>query len=72
MQQGPAPDLKVGLCRSCRHARVVRSDRGSVFYQCRRSFTDPAYAAYPRLPVLRCPGYEREASETGASGNSTS
>ena len=47
-----------GLCSSCRHARQVRSDRGSVFYQCLRSAYVPRYPKYPRLPVLRCPGYE--------------
>ena len=47
-----------GLCTNCRHARRVQSDRGSVFYLCERSLTDPAYAKYPRLPVLRCAGYQ--------------
>ena len=60
------PDLEIGLCRACRHVRVVRSDRGSVFYQCRRSFTDPAYPAYPRLPVLRCAGYESQPDAAAA------
>ena len=49
---------RVGLCFSCQHARVVRSDRGAVFYQCQLAATDPRYAQYPRLPVLRCPGHE--------------
>ena len=48
----------VGLCSSCRHARQVPSDRGSVYYYCHRSVHDPHYPKYPRLPVLRCPGYE--------------
>jgi len=52
------PGVEVGLCEGCRYVRVVRSDRGSVFYQCRRSQTDARYPAYPRLPVLRCAGYE--------------
>jgi hypothetical protein len=38
---------------------VIESERGSVFYLCQRSRTDPAYPKYPRLPVLRCAGYER-------------
>jgi hypothetical protein len=37
----------------------VRTGRGSEFSLCRRSRTDPAYAKYPRVPVLRCPGFER-------------
>ena len=48
-----------GLCATCIHKREIRSDRGSVFIQCGRSFTEPQYDKYPRLPVLRCPGYER-------------
>ena len=48
----------IGLCETCRHCRVIRSDRGSEFYLCERSFTEPEYAKYPRLPVLRCAGYE--------------
>jgi hypothetical protein len=30
----------------------------SVFVQCARAKTDPAFARYPRLPVVACPGYE--------------
>jgi hypothetical protein len=57
---------RVGLCFSCQHMRLVRTDRGSTFYQCQRSATDPRYPKYPRLPVLRCPGYggKEEAPES--------
>lgn len=51
---------EVGLCDSCQHARQVRSDRGSVFYFCKRSDTDPNFPKYPALPLLECPGYETE------------
>ena len=54
---------RVGLCVSCRYSRLVRTDRGSVFYQCERSATDPRYAKYPRLPILVCPGYESDPSK---------
>jgi hypothetical protein len=38
----------------------VRNTRGSVFSLCRRSRTEPdKYPRYPRLPVVRCDGYER-------------
>jgi hypothetical protein len=50
-------DPAIGLCATCLHCRVVKSDR-SVFYMCRRSLTEPEYRKYPPLPVLRCPGYE--------------
>jgi len=59
--QDPAPDggdEKAGLCRSCLHVRLVKTGRGSTFYLCRRAETDPRFARYPRLPVVRCPGFE--------------
>ena len=48
----------IGLCAACRHARVVQSSHGSTYYLCRLAETDPRFAKYPRLPVLRCAGYE--------------
>ena len=48
----------LGLCVDCRFMRQIISDRGSEFYQCLRSATDPSFPRYPRLPVLRCSGYE--------------
>ena len=47
-----------GLCARCQHLRRGHSQRGSTFYLCRRSATDPRYPKYPPLPVLDCPGYE--------------
>jgi GNAT superfamily N-acetyltransferase len=38
----------------------VDSARGSRFYLCGRSHTDPRFPKYPRLPVRDCAGYERE------------
>ena len=49
---------EAGLCVCCRYARVVQSDRGSIFYQCRRSSSEPGFPRYPRLPVLECSGFE--------------
>ena len=51
---------KVGLCADCRHARLVESDRGSVFWRCELSVSDPSFPKYPRLPVRECRGYEVE------------
>ncbi|HLY09600.1 MAG TPA: hypothetical protein VKW04_09880 [Planctomycetota bacterium] len=51
-------ELRAGLCASCRHLKKNRSDRGSIFYYCRRSESDPAFPKYPSLPVLRCRGHE--------------
>jgi hypothetical protein len=56
-----------GLCATCRFARVIRNDRGSTFYLCGKSFEDPSFPKYPRLPVVACSGYERQpAAEMGA------
>jgi hypothetical protein len=54
-----------GLCASCRHARVVPG-ANTRFWLCERSRTDPRFPRYPRLPVVRCPGYE----PAGAPGDS--
>ncbi|HEV8244890.1 MAG TPA: hypothetical protein VGP93_03945 [Polyangiaceae bacterium] len=51
---------RVGLCATCRHARVVRSSKNSEFWLCQRSQLEPEYAKYPRLPVVRCAGHEKE------------
>jgi hypothetical protein len=50
-------DSAVGLCLDCANVKVVRSDRGSIFYSCRLSATDSGFPKYPRLPVLICRGY---------------
>jgi hypothetical protein len=47
-----------GLCASCIHARQIESERGSIFWMCKRSATDASFPKYPRLPVLECRGYE--------------
>jgi hypothetical protein len=55
----------LGLCATCRHARRVASARGSVFSLCARSADDPRFAKYPRLPVLRCAGFEPREARSG-------
>ncbi|HKZ86147.1 MAG TPA: hypothetical protein VJ793_21135 [Anaerolineae bacterium] len=57
----------VGLCRTCRHVKVIESARGSTFYLCRLSETDPRFAKYPRLPVIRCAGYVAKQDEESKS-----
>ena len=51
---------QAGLCESCRHARRIESDRGSVFYLCELSTSDPRFPKYPALPVIRCSGYKSQ------------
>jgi hypothetical protein len=49
---------RVGLCVTCRHASRIANPRGSIFYLCERSRTDPGFPRYPRLPVIACIGWE--------------
>jgi hypothetical protein len=48
----------VGLCATCKHAKVIRSAKGSFFLMCRLAQTSPRFEKYPPLPVLHCLGYE--------------
>ena len=52
-----AEGAAAGLCAGCRHLQIITSDRGSRFYLCRLSFTDPRFRRYPPIPVLQCQGY---------------
>jgi hypothetical protein len=52
-----AERMRAGLCAACVHARRIESDRGSVFYMCGLSESDPGYPKYPRLPVIQCRGF---------------
>jgi hypothetical protein len=53
-----ARDSNAGLCPGCAHSRRVDSARGSTFFLCELSRTDPRFPKYPRLPVLTCAGYQ--------------
>lgn len=54
----PQENPRIGQCATCVHSREIRSDRGSVFYQCGLSASDARFPKYPRLPVLACSGYQ--------------
>jgi len=54
----PNERQRVGLCAECAHGHRVVSAKGSEFWLCAKSDTDPRFAKYPRLPVLECGGYE--------------
>jgi GrpB-like predicted nucleotidyltransferase (UPF0157 family) len=51
-----------GLCADCVHARLIESDRNSVFLLCNLSLTDTRFPKYPRLPLLSCSGYQSKAT----------
>ena len=61
---GQAPGSSAGLCDRCVNMQRVTTARGSRFYLCRLSFTDPRFARYPPIPVLSCPGFARAAPES--------
>ncbi len=53
------PAVPAGLCDRCVHQRLVGTTRGTVYSLCERSQREPhAYPRYPRLPVLRCAGFD--------------
>lgn len=54
---------RAGLCADCLHARGIESSRGSVFLLCELSKSDAHFTKYPRLPVLSCPGYEKNVKQ---------
>ena len=53
----PKPPNSPGLCETCAHGKKIVSDRGSTFWQCALSATDPHFPKYPRLPVVECAGF---------------
>ncbi len=62
MERAAEPALgreRAGLCADCTHALHIESSRGSTFLFCQLSRSDPWFAKYPRLPMLSCPGYEK-------------
>ncbi len=56
-------DPSLGLCGSCRYRRGVIGRRGATYVLCRRAESDSNYPKYPRLPMLRCAGYEERERE---------
>jgi hypothetical protein len=54
---------RAGICAECSFAKRIQSERGSIFWMCERSASDPGYAKYPRLPVMRCAGFSLKSAE---------
>ncbi|MBS60454.1 MAG: hypothetical protein CL606_03990 [Anaerolineaceae bacterium] len=50
-------NVGIGLCVTCKHLRVVTSDRGSHFVMCNLARRNKQYEKYPVLPVLSCNGH---------------
>lgn len=53
-------EARAGLCATCAHVQIVSSSKGSTFFLCTLSETDPRFRKYPALPVLSCAGYQRK------------
>ena len=61
MEQVPGVSVdpkSVGLCLDCANVKVIRSDRGPVYYLCGLAATNPLFRKYPPLPVITCSGYQ--------------
>lgn len=57
--------IPFGLCDGCVHQRRVGNTRGSTFSLCGRARTDDRFPKYPRMPVLRCAGFEPGRADDG-------
>ena len=66
---GDTKTMDAGLCGDCVHARRIESERGSVFWMCQLSATNPNFAKYPRLPVLSCAGYSHKSVRSNEQKN---
>ena len=62
----PADPLRMnaGLCDTCKHQKVVRNTRGSVFSMCERSKTDAALPEVPAAAGEGVPGLRQRVSLT--------
>ena len=70
-RSGQADGSRAGLCERCAHVQIVTSARGSRFYLCRLSFSDPRFPRYPPIPgaaVRRLPARARRA-RTGSNAS---
>lgn len=56
---GEASEVRrVGLCTGCVHGgRIAHPRGGDAYWRCARSEKDAAYPRFPKLPVIRCPGF---------------
>jgi len=57
-------ELQAGLCATCRFAKEIANNRGSVFILCEYAKIDNRFPKYPGLPVLNCSAYQKETETT--------
>ena len=68
MNSRPLPPAlaRVGLCAVCAHSRHLEARKGTEYWSCERSRSDPRFVQYPPLPVMRCAGFEESEDEPEA------
>ena len=58
LKLSPVLPVDPGLCRTCLHASVKATNRGTAYLRCTRAAWDDSLVRYPRLPVIGCIGFE--------------
>ena len=58
LKLSPFLTVDPGLCRTCLHASVKGTNRGTAYLRCTRAAWDDSLVKYPRLPVIGCVGFE--------------
>jgi len=53
------------LCESCASMREVITPKGSRFLLCQLAITNPDYPKYPKQPIVRCDGYQKNEQTVG-------
>jgi hypothetical protein len=56
----------MSLCPTCQHVREITTAKGSRFWMCRYSETDPGYPKYPPQPVRQCAAFVPREGEAPA------
>jgi len=59
-----------GLCRTCGHAKLNQTRRGTAYLRCTRAEWDPALTRYPRLPVTECAGFSESVADQASEDRS--
>ncbi len=49
--------FEIGICGNCQFGRTIRSQKGSTFILCERSFADEHFVKYPTIPLSECDGF---------------
>lgn len=61
----PTATTPESLCPMCRFVKIIENRRGSRFFLCTLSATDPRFAKYPLQPVRSCSGFQPASTKNG-------